>query len=132
MKGVLCQGGCFSAAAHSCKLSPWAIVCTDPRPAIRLLWRDLDTVPLAGIIKGFSKVFKAFMLDQVFQSCLLDVHTKHGAALDAGAARAKRLRYGSVRRVLAYETLPATESCLRGDSLLGPNDCLDTGDFLAR
>jgi len=94
--------------------------------------RKLDTLPLAEIIGEFANVFKTFAPDQVFLPYRMDVHTDHRAVFDAGAACAKWFRYGSVRQVLAYETLSETEFSLDPRSVFQPNYFVDISEFLDR
>ena len=98
----------------------------------KFVTRQLDTLPLAEVIGEFAHVFKVFMPDQVFLPHRMDVHTDHRAVFDAGAACAKWFRYGSVRRVLAYETLSETEFSLDPRSAFQPNYFVDISEFLER
>jgi LmbE family N-acetylglucosaminyl deacetylase len=99
---------------------------------LRFATRELDMLPLAKIIGEFAKVFKAFMPDQVFLPYRMDVHTDHRTVFDAGAACAKWFRYGSVRQVLAYETLSETEFSMDSHSGFQPNYFVDISEFLDR
>lgn len=99
---------------------------------LKFATRRLDTLPLAEIIGEFATVFNRFLPDQVFLPHRMDVHTDHRAVFDAGAACAKWFRYGSVRRVLAYETLSETEFCLDPRGIFQPNYFVDISEFLER
>jgi len=79
---------------------------------------QLDTLPMVDLIGTVSSVFKAFQPELVFLPSRADVHTDHRAVFDAGAACAKWFRYGSLRRVLAYETLSETGNRVVGSITL--------------
>jgi len=99
---------------------------------LNLATRRLDTVPMAELIGRFANVFNSFNPDQVFLPHRMDVHTDHRAVFDAGAACAKWFRYGTVRRVLAYETLSETEFSLDPRGIFQPNYFVDISEFLER
>jgi LmbE family N-acetylglucosaminyl deacetylase len=93
---------------------------------------QLDTLPMVDLIGTVSSVFKAFQPELVFLPSRADVHTDHRAVFDAGAACAKWFRYGSLRRVLAYETLSETDFALDAGSAFQPNYFVDISEFLDR
>ncbi len=100
--------------------------------ALDLPTRRLDTYPVAELVAKFSRVFKAYQPSEVFLPHCRDVHTDHRAVFDAVAACAKWFRYGSVRRVLTYETLSETEFSLHPRLAFQPNYFVDITEFLDR
>jgi LmbE family N-acetylglucosaminyl deacetylase len=93
---------------------------------------QLDTLPMADLIDQFAAVFKSFQPEIVFLPHRMDVHTDHRVVFEASASCAKWFRYGSVRRVLAYETLSETEFNVDVRSAFQPNYFVDISEFLER
>lgn len=69
----------------------------------------LDTVPLADIVSKIGAVIKATAPEVLFVPFRGDVHSDHAVVFDAVSACTKWFRYGSVKRVLAYETPSETD-----------------------
>ena len=97
---------------------------------LRLPTRRLDTLPVADLIAEFAAVFKSFQPEVVFLPHYIDVHTDHRVVFETSVSCAKWFRYGSVRRVLAYETLSETEFNLDARSGFQPNYFVDISAFL--
>lgn len=100
---------------------------------LRLPTTLLDTLPMGDIITKVSKVFQKIQPNQIYLPYRGDVHSDHRIVFDAVSACTKWFRYGSVKRVLAYETLSETNFEINPDSNgFRPNVFVDITDYLEK
>jgi N-acetylglucosamine malate deacetylase 1 len=98
-----------------------------------LITTQLDVYPKADLVDAVSKVMSEIQPDTVYMPFRNDVHSDHGAVVDAVVACTKSFRYPHVRRVRVYETLSETEFSLRpNDNCFNPNLWVDIGDYLEK
>lgn len=102
------------ASFHKCNL-----------PATRL-----DTLAIADIIDALGSYFRKVQPGIVYLPWGGDVHTDHRIVFDAAFACTKWFRYGSVRRILTYETLSETE--FAAGSSFSPNVFIDMTPYLEK
>jgi len=93
---------------------------------------QLDTLPLAEIIRETARIIEEFQPSEVFVPSPCDAHSDHRVVFDAVAACAKWFRHPYVERVLAYETLSETEAALNPNFAFKPNVFIDISDFFTR
>lgn len=99
---------------------------------LRLPTTRLDTVPMADIVAGVSRVFQSFQPNEVLLPHRGDAHTDHHVAFDAVTACTKWFRYPSVQRVLTYETVSETDFGLAPGSEFSPTVFVDITGTLER
>ena len=76
---------------------------------LRLPTTRLDDFPMAELIEKIGAVFQQIQPEIVYMPYRGDVHTDHKIVFDAVASCTKWFRYGSIKRILAYETLSETD-----------------------
>lgn len=76
----------------------------------------LDGLPMAELIERIGTVFKQIQPEIVYLPFCGDVHTDHKIVFDATVSCTKWFRYGSIKRVLAYETLSETDFGINPES----------------
>ncbi|MEI6285478.1 MAG: PIG-L deacetylase family protein [Bacillota bacterium] len=90
----------------------------------------LDQIPIANLVAAFSEVYIDRKPDVIFIPFRGDVHTDHPIVFDAASSAAKWFRCGSIRKIIAYETLSETEFgtsfCSSG---FHPNLFVDVSDY---
>jgi LmbE family N-acetylglucosaminyl deacetylase len=69
----------------------------------------LDTISMAELVEQMGQVFQKEQPEIVYLPYQGDVHTDHRIVFDAAASCTKWFRYGSAKRILAYETLSETD-----------------------
>ena len=100
---------------------------------LRLATTRLDAIPIGEIIDKISTVFREIMPATIYLPFRDDVHTDHTVVFDAVSSCTKWFRYGSIKRVLAYETISETEFGINPSSNgFRPNVFVNIGDFLER
>lgn len=93
----------------------------------------LDTIPLAELIDKIGGCFKQINPEIVYLPHGGDAHSDHRIVFNAAGACTKWFRYGSIKRVLAYETLSETDFALYpGANGFHPNVYNDITDFLEK
>lgn len=75
----------------------------------------LDQIPMSDLVASISQVFKSFKPEDIFLPHPSDVHSDHRVVFNAVASCTKWIRYPSIKRVLAYETLSETDFGLGTD-----------------
>lgn len=94
---------------------------------------SLDALPMGKIVDVVSRAFKAINPTIVYLPFRGDIHTDHWVVFDAVAACTKWFRYGSIRRVLAYETLSETDLGINPDvGAFRPNVFVDISEHLEK
>lgn len=68
----------------------------------------LHSVPMSELVKQISNVFDKFKPDEVLLPHPSDVHSDHKITYQAAISASKWFRSGSIRTLLAYETLSET------------------------
>lgn len=93
----------------------------------------LDTTPKADLVGALGKVVAHIEPDTLLVPFPGDVHTDHRIVYDAALSCSKWFRYGSIRRILAYETLSETDLGLN-PQMMGfcPNVFVNIGATLDR
>lgn len=76
----------------------------------------LDDMPMVELIEAIGSVFKEAEPEVVYVPYCGDVHTDHKIVFDAAASCTKWFRCGSIKKVLAYETLSETDFGLSPDT----------------
>lgn len=93
----------------------------------------LDSVPRAEIISKVARIVDEVKPEIIYLPFSGDVHTDHRVVFESVAACTKWFRHGSVRRVLAYETLSETEFGISPESLsFRPNVFVDVSAHLEK
>lgn len=93
----------------------------------------LDRHPLRDIVDGIGAVVREVEPAVVYVPHAADVHSDHRIVFDATIPCTKWFRYGSVRRVLAYETLSETNFGLDPDrATFRPNVYQDIDRYIDR
>lgn len=93
----------------------------------------LDSVPTNKIINDIGNVFSKIKPEVVYVPYRGDIHTDHKVVFDAVLSCTKWFRYGSIKRVLAYETLSETEFGINPDAnSFRPNIYINISDYLEK
>lgn len=92
---------------------------------------QLDRIPMSDLVTAISNAFKTFEPEEVFVPHPSDVHTDHAVVFNAVASCTKWFRNGSVKRVLAYETLSETDFGLDVSKVFRPNVFVNIEPYLA-
>lgn len=93
----------------------------------------LDTVPMGDLVLSIGQIIQQVSPAVVYLPFRGDVHTDHAVVFDAVASCAKWFRYGSILRVLCYETLSETEFGLaHGGARFSPNSFMDITPYIDR
>ncbi|HHX94980.1 MAG TPA: PIG-L family deacetylase [Clostridia bacterium] len=91
----------------------------------------LESLSIGEIIKTIGKVFAMVTPEVIYIPYRGDIHSDHRITFDAVSACTKWFRYGSVKRVLAYETLSETDFGINpDDNGFRPNVFVDISKFL--
>jgi N-acetylglucosamine malate deacetylase 1 len=69
----------------------------------------LDTLPIGELVAGISQVVSEMKAEVIYLPYPGDVHSDHRAVFEAALPTTKWFRYGSVKKVLAYEVPSETE-----------------------
>jgi len=98
---------------------------------LKLPATGLDKVPMAEIIARVKEVLAETSPDEVYLPYGGDIHSDHEVTFRAAAACLKWFRASGIRRVMSYETLSETESCLDPDVRgFRPNVFADISGYL--
>jgi len=93
----------------------------------------LDTVPMVDLVKRIGAIVKRVEPTTMYLPFAGDAHSDHRITFEAAAACTKWFRHGSVRRVLAYETLSETDFGLDPDRKgFRPNVYIDISGHLEK
>jgi len=90
----------------------------------------LDAVKIGDLVSSISAAVDKVRPHEVFVPHIGDVHTDHYAVHRAAISSTKWFRHGSVRSVLAYETLSETDFGV-GEPFV-PNVFVDIGPYLEK
>ncbi|TPQ25230.1 PIG-L deacetylase family protein [Methylomonas sp. HW2-6] len=91
----------------------------------------LDSIAKGDLIAKISSVFQTLRPEVVYLPFRGDVHSDHAVAADAVMSCCKWFRNGTIKRILAYETLSETEFGIRPDTLgFRPNVFVNIEDYL--
>ena len=94
---------------------------------------SLDTVPKKELVKAIGQAAKRIKPTDIYLPHRRDAHSDHVAVFDSAVSAAKWFRYGSVERVLVYETQSETDFDLSPDSPgFRPNVFVDISETLDR
>ncbi|MBZ0156714.1 MAG: PIG-L family deacetylase [Alphaproteobacteria bacterium] len=69
----------------------------------------LESLPITDLIEKMSSVFRQIQPEVIYLPYRGDIHTDHKVVFDAAVSCTKWFRYGSVKQILAYETLSETD-----------------------
>lgn len=98
---------------------------------LRLPTTRLDDLPMAELIERIGAIFQRTQPEVVYMPYRGDVHTDHKVVFDAVASCTKWFRYGSIKRVLAYETLSETDFEINPESSgFRPNVFINISPYL--
>lgn len=93
----------------------------------------LDTVSIGDLVLSIGQIIQQISPAVVYLPFRGDVHTDHAVVFDAVTSCAKWFRYGSILRVLCYETLSETEFGLtHGGARFSPNSFMDITPYIDR
>ena len=94
---------------------------------------SLDIVPLANVVSKMKFVFQHLEPEVVYTVFGGDSHSDHQVVYDAVCAASKWFRVGSIKSLLAYETISETEMALKPSATaFTPNVFIDIEKYLDR
>lgn len=91
---------------------------------------QLDRVPVNKLVSAVSNAISDFSPDEIFVPHPADIHSDHRTTFDVVASCTKWFRSGSVKRILAYETLSETEFGLDPIKRFQPNFFVNIENYL--
>lgn len=93
----------------------------------------LDNVPIRELVEAISAIMRRIKPTDLYLPYRRDAHSDHATVFDASISVSKWFRYGSVERVLVYETQSETDFDLSPDSFgFRPNVFVDISNTIDR
>lgn len=91
----------------------------------------LDIIPMHQLVEMIGDAILKIMPEILYVPFSGDVHTDHQVVFQAVAACSKWFRFGSIKRILAYETLSETDFAISPESnAFAPNVFVDINECL--